>query len=379
MSSTPFLSAKASPDLYPLNELREEHSLHFGVRSIANQWKDVLSSKPLLRVHPRLLPTLEACNVVLGLGHGERWMLQGEILAQHGESPHGEDAAWATVDTHVENPMLVDVGALFERAGEGLLADLGRLQTAWRLRTLREEERDAWRSVGVVVFGPMERIHVGPGAVLRDVTLNTEGGPVVIGPDAEIMEGCRIRGPFALGEGSAVRMGSTVYGPTTVGRGCKVGGELSNVVIHDWSNKAHGGFLGNSVLGSWSNLGAETTCSNLKNTYGDIAEWNEASQSFQTRGRIFCGLIMGDHSKSAIHTAFSTATVVGSFCNVFGPSTPPRHIPHFSWGHDNNTPHAIEGALSTARKVMARRGCTLSQREEDEIRALYDRVVLARP
>ena len=52
-----------------------------------------------------------------------------------------------------------------------------------------------------------------------------------------------------------LRMGSFVYGPTTVGQGCKVGGELSNVVIHDWSNKAHGGFLGNAVLGSWCNLG----------------------------------------------------------------------------------------------------------------------------
>jgi carbonic anhydrase/acetyltransferase-like protein (isoleucine patch superfamily) len=375
MSSTPFLPAAATPDLYPLNSLREEHSLHFGVRSIAKQWQDVLSSKPLLRVHPRLLPTAEACHVVLGLAHGEQWVLQGEILAQHGEGSEGDNVRWATIDTPLENPLLRDVGALFERAGEGLLADLGRLQTAWRLRTLREEERDAWRSVGVVVFGPMEGIHVGPGAVLRDVTLNTEGGHIVIGPDSEIMEGCRIRGPFALGEGSAVRMGSTVYGPTTIGKGCKVGGELSNVVIHDWSNKAHGGFLGNSVLGSWSNLGAETTCSNLKNTYGEIAEWDESSQSYQSRGRTFCGLIMGDHSKTAIHTAFSTATVVGSFCNVFGPSTPPRHIPHFSWGHDNVTPHAIEGALSTARRVMARRGCTLSPSEEDQIRAMYAKVV----
>ena len=124
--------------------------------------------------------------------------------------------------------------------------------------------------------------------------------------------------PFALGEGSQLRMGTLVYGATTVGQGCKMGGELSNVVVHDWSNKAHGGFLGNAVLGSWCNLGAETTCSNLKNTYGVIAEWCEDSQSFEPKGRQFCGLLMGDHSKTAIHTAFSTATVLGSWPMCLG-------------------------------------------------------------
>ena len=102
--------------------------------------------------------------------------------------------------------------------------------------------------------------------------------------------------------------------------------------MHDCSNKAHGGFLGNSVIGSWCNLGAETTCSNLKNTYGEIAEWHQDLAAFKGRGRTFCGLLMGDHSKTAIHTAFNTATVVGAMCNVFGNATPPKHLPSFSWG-----------------------------------------------
>ncbi|MGB2423539.1 MAG: glucose-1-phosphate thymidylyltransferase, partial [Flavobacteriales bacterium] len=220
------------------------------------------------------------------------------------------------------------------------------------------------------VHGPMDRIHVAPGAVLRDATFNTEQGDVVLGPGAEVMEGCRIRAPFALGEGSTLRMGSLVYGPTAVGQGCKVGGELSNVVVHDWSNKAHGGFLGNSVLGSWCNLGAETTCSNLKNTYGEIAEWSAADGSFQGRGRTFCGLIMGDHSKTAIHTAFSTATVVGVMCNVFGDKTPPRHVPSFSWGIAGET-YDVERALETARKVMARRSQDLTGEDESRIRAAF--------
>ena len=48
------LEVPSSPDLYPLNVLREAHTLHFGVRSIANQWKECLQAKPHTRIHPRL-------------------------------------------------------------------------------------------------------------------------------------------------------------------------------------------------------------------------------------------------------------------------------------------------------------------------------------
>ena len=352
-----------SADLYPLNVLRDEHALHFGVRSIANQWKDLLQAKPHVQVHPRLLPTAANAGMVAALTDGQAWEHDGLQIARCGENASERVTPGAP-------DMLHDAPTLFERAGEGLSGDLDRLKLAWRLRTLQEEERNAWRNAGVVVHGPLERVHLAPGAVLRDVSLNTEGGDIVVGPDAEIMEGCRIRGPFALGEGSTLRMGTLVYGPTTIGRGCKVGGELSNVVVHDHSNKAHGGFLGNAVLGSWCNLGAETTCSNLKNTYGDIAEWDAEASTWRSRGRMFCGLIMGDHSKSAIHTAFNTATVVGAMCNVFGAGMPPKHLPSFSWGTEGDV-HDVQRALSTARKVMARRKVELTQDDEDRIRRAF--------
>jgi len=363
MTASCFLDVAPSSSFYPLNVLRDETTLHVGVRSIANQWQDVLQSKPHLRVHPRLLPTARNVQAVLSLAPDTSWKHDGTVVAVHGGN-------LATEVQLGEPEMLRDCGDLFERVAQGLKDDLERLKLAWRLRTLNEEERDAWSSRGIVVNGPMDRIHLGPGATLRDGSYNTESGDIVIGPSAEVMEGCRIRGPFALGEGSTLRMGSLVYGPTTIGKGCKVGGEVSNVVIHDYSNKAHGGFLGNSVLGSWCNLGAETTCSNLKNTYGHIAEWNAASQSFESRGRTFCGLIMGDHSKTAIHTAFSTASVVGPMCNVFGAFTPPRHLPPFSWGCDGET-HDLERALDTARKVMARRSVDMTAEVEARIRSAF--------
>lgn len=363
MASFFFLEVPSSPELYPLNVLRDEHALHFGVRSIANQWKECLQAKPQTSIHPRLLPTASNVDTVLGLQDGQCWTHEGVVLAECGQGCQPIKGA--------ANPdCLSDAPSLFERAGEGLSGDLERLKLTWRLRTLDEDEREAWARVGVIVHGPMERVHLAPGAALRDVSLNTESGDIVIGPDAEVMEGCRIRGPFALGEGSTLRMGSLVYGPTTVGQQCKVGGELSNVVVHDFSNKAHGGFLGNSVLGSWCNLGAETTCSNLKNTYGEISEWSESEGALKGRGRTFCGLLMGDHSKSAIHTAFNTATVVGAMCNVFGAGMPPKHLPSFSWGNEGDV-HDVERGIATARKVMARRNVRMTSDEETQIRAAF--------
>ena len=103
---------------------------------------------------------------------------------------------------------------------------------------------------------------------------NTNGGPIYIGKDAEVMEGCIIRGPFALGDHSQLKMGAKIYGPTAVGPECRVGGEVNNCVISGFSNKGHDGFLGNSVLGEWCNLGADTNGSNLKNTYGEVKAWS---------------------------------------------------------------------------------------------------------
>ncbi len=55
--------------------------------------------------------------------------------------------------------------------------------------------------------------------------------------------------------------------PTTIGPFCKVGGELNNVVMQGYSNKAHDGFLGNAVIGEWCNLWVPDVASNLKNDY----------------------------------------------------------------------------------------------------------------
>lgn len=355
--------------MYPLNLGRCESTLHYGGRAIQDQWKEALDSAHSKRIilNSRILPTVDAIEIITLLEPNQQWIHKGELIAECEGVSEGYDAGINHSPTMLETPE-----DLFERCGEGLAEDLDRIQYSWRTRTLSEDERSAWTEAGVFVHGEMERIHLAPGAVVRNCTLNTEEGDIVVGPDAELMEGCRVRGPFLIGPMSQLKMGTLVYGPTSIGAHSKVGGELSNVVIHDYSNKAHGGFLGNSVIGSWCNLGAETSSSNLKNNYSEISVFNQENKTQDKRGRTFCGLLMGDHSKTAIHTAFNTATVVGAFCNVFGSATPKKHIPSFTWGGGESSEiHNLEKAIETARRVMLRRGVELSKDQEKEIGELY--------
>ena len=224
------------------------------------------------------------------------------------------------------------------------------------------------------VTGPMDKVYVSPGAKLRPCNLNTENGPIVLGPNSEIMEGSSIRGAFTLGSNSVVKMGATIYGATSIGAECKVGGEISNCVIHDYSNKAHHGFIGNSVIGSWCNLGAGTTSSNLKNNYSEIRVWSKEKEGYENSGRIFCGLIMGDHSKSAINTTFNTGTVVGAFCNVWGEGIADKHLPSFTWGNRaSGEIHQLDKALETAERVMKRRQVEMTEEMRNVISDMFSK------
>jgi elongation factor G len=89
------------------------------------------------------------------------------------------------------------------------------------------------------------KLFVDKSAVVNGAILNTSTGPIFIGKNAEVMEGANIRGPFALCEGGVVKMGAKIYGATTIGTFSKVGGECNNVVIGNYTNKAHDGFLSN--------------------------------------------------------------------------------------------------------------------------------------
>ena len=190
-----------------------------------------------------------------------------------------------------------------------------------------------------------ENIFIEEGAIVEYALLNATEGPIYIDKNATIMEGSFIRGPFALGEGAVLKMGAKIYGATTLGPGCVAGGELKNVIMQAYSNKAHDGYLGDSVIGAWCNFGAGTSNSNVKNTASDIKMWSFVSRQLISAG-IKCGLVMGDYSRTAINTALNSGTTVGVCCNIFGEGLTPKVLHSFTWGMKGLTRYEFEKALS---------------------------------
>jgi UDP-N-acetylglucosamine diphosphorylase/glucosamine-1-phosphate N-acetyltransferase len=218
-----------------------------------------------------------------------------------------------------------------------------------------------------------ENIFIEEGAIVLLSSLNASNGPIYIGKDAEIMEGCSVRGPFAMCEHSVLKMGTKIYGATTLGPYCKVGGEVNNSVLFGYSSKGHEGFLGNSVLGEWCNVGADTNTSNLKNNYAEVKLWNYETGRFSKTGLQFCGLMMGDHSKCGINTMFNTGTVVGVSANIFGSGFPRNFVPSFSWGGASGfTVYQINKVFEVAEVVMKRRRLELSDQDKKILEHVFE-------
>ena len=218
-----------------------------------------------------------------------------------------------------------------------------------------------------------DHVYIEDGAKVQGAFLNSEDGPIYIAKGAEIMEGSLIRGPFVMHKGSVLKLGTKVYGATTLGPYCKVGGEVNNVVFQGYANKGHDGFLGNSVIGEWCNLGADTNSSNLKNNYGVVKSWDYFSKSYKSTGTQYCGLIMGDHSKSGINTMFNTGSVVGVFANIYDAGFPSKFIPSFSWGGKSGfEKNEFKKAIEVAKTVMGRRNVVLDKKTIEIYKKIHD-------
>lgn len=214
-----------------------------------------------------------------------------------------------------------------------------------------------------------ENIFIESGAKVEHSILNAAAGPIYIGKNAEVMEGCMIRGSFALCEGAILKMGAKVYGATTIGPNCVVAGEIKNSVLFANSNKAHDGYLGDSVLGEWCNLGAGTTNSNVKNTAGHVKMWDNTTDDFIDVG-YKAGLLMGDYSRVAINTSFNTGTVVGICCNIFESGFPPKKVDDFTWG---NKRYELGKALEHIDNWKKLKGQQLTQKEKEILTTLYNK------
>lgn len=209
------------------------------------------------------------------------------------------------------------------------------------------------------LIGGRKNITIGKNAVIeKGAYLNTDSGPIYIEANARIRATSLVDGPCYIGEKALVD-GAKIRPGTTIGKGCRIGGEVEESIFSDWSNKHHEGFVGHSYIGEWVNLGALTTTSDLKNTYGTVKV--KLSDKEIDTGILKLGSIIGDHTKTGIGTLLTTGCIIGCFANIYGGGLFPKYVPSFSWGtKDKLEEYELAKAIEVAKKVMSRRGITLS-------------------
>src|SRR3712207_3331817 len=115
---------------------------------------------------------------------------------------------------------------------------------------------------------------------------------------------------------------STLFPYTTLFRS-RIGGEVEASIVQGYSNKHHDGFLGHSYLGEWVNIGAMTTNSDLKNTYGTIRVALEGLGQVDS-GILKLGCFLADHVKLGIGLHLNGGAVIGTGSNIFGVHFAPK-------------------------------------------------------
>jgi UDP-N-acetylglucosamine diphosphorylase/glucosamine-1-phosphate N-acetyltransferase len=229
-------------------------------------------------------------------------------------------------------------------------------------------DRDPVPQASVVLGDPSGVVSLGA-LVEPGVVFDVRQGPVVLEQGVEVRHGTRLEGPLFAGAHSRLLGGflrTSVFGPRTVVRG-----EVSSSLFLGYANKAHDGYVGHSVIGHWVNLGAGTTTSNLKNTYGPVSI--EVTGKRIDTGRQFLGSIIGDHVKTAIGTMLGTGTVVSLGAHLFGAAPVPRYVPPFAWGNQGSERLDEEGFLRIAERVLPRREVEFTPARRAYLSATYRR------
>ncbi|MDY0077244.1 MAG: GlmU family protein [Bacteroidales bacterium] len=374
-------------NLLPLTFTRPVADLRIGILTIREKWEFMLGEKTSTLTEPYLsekFPLVKAESNILINGSvcPNKELVQNIVSLKPGQTLVRDETIIAMALT-AETLETFDGEAGDDIQTISVDNDYVKIDNTWDLfkyndRVLREDfemitkdRKSQPLSKTNSLINPKD-IFVEEGAVVEYAILNASTGPIYIGKDAEIMEGAKIRGPLALCNNSVLKMDAKIYGATTIGPHSKVGGEVNNSVLLGYSNKAHDGFLGHSVIGEWCNLGADTNTSNLKNTYEEVKLWCYSEDAFVQTGLQFCGLVMGDHSKSGINTMFNTGTVVGVNANIYGSGFQRNFVPSFSWGGTHGfSDFDLKKAIKIATAVFKRRGFEFDRIEQNILKEIY--------
>ncbi|MER3318927.1 MAG: GlmU family protein [Allomuricauda sp.] len=371
-------------DLFPFTFTRPVSEIRVGILTISEKWEkwlkvpvsfqteEYLSEKyPLtvatenMVINGSYLPNKALIEAIQNLKMGEALMDGENYVAYTTDDPHNFFSSEDYVTVHFKSDCTIikNTWDIFSNNAAALQADFDVLTQGRKSQPISDTNK---------VKSP-ENIFIEEGATVEFCILNASTGPIYIGENALMMEGCMVRGGLALCENAILKMGAKIYGAVTAGPGCKLGGEVNNAVLFANSNKGHDGFLGNSVIGEWCNIGADTNTSNLKNNYAPVRLWNYQTEGFAKTGLQFCGLMMGDHSKCGINVMFNTGTVIGVSANIFGSGFPRNFIPSFSWGGASGfTAFRTNKAFEVAGAMMKRRNMEFNDTEAKILEHVFE-------
>ena len=197
--------------------------------------------------------------------------------------------------------------------------------------------------------------------VHKSVDIDTSKGGVIISKGSVIHPFSVIQGPTYIGPYSEILPHSLIKENTIIGSVCKIAGEVQASIFFDYSNKQHVGFIGNSIIGSWVNIGAGTTISNLKSTYGFIKL--QVGNKLINSGQQFLGAIIGDHAKLSVNTKIIAGTSIGFFSTV-DCCICPKFVPSLSWfAEGKNETYKLDKAITVAKRMMKRRNINFTDED----------------
>ena len=359
--------AVGSPDSAVQGILREH------MKGVFNQIPNDGLNQPVLWLNPRFFPTKDLAAQVQNLSEGEVITNNDQLIAAH-LSPDLH-SKWVQSGIDFKDLQIkkveVDRGSVIQNSWELFQYNGKEIESDLTLLDLKSTQNsDKYPHTYLI---NKERIYIEEGAIIEPgAMLLAEKGSIYIGKNAHIMANSVVRGPSAVCEKSVVKMGSKIYEETTIGPVCKVGGEISNVIFHSYSNKSHDGYTGNSVFGQWCNLGADTNTSNLKNNYSTVKVFDWKSKKVYDTGQQFIGTIMGDHSKTGINSMLNTGTICGVCCNLFSDGYPPKFVPSFSWVSGKDTvPYHFDKAIEAMERMMQRRSVPLTDEYHSMMKAIF--------
>jgi glucose-1-phosphate thymidylyltransferase len=218
------------------------------------------------------------------------------------------------------------------------------------------------------VVGKSKHLFIHPSSVVYpNVVFDVSSGPIVIDKDVKITSFSFLEGPLYVGPNTHID-NARISGGCVIGSTCRLGGEIENSYIGNYTNKHHEGFLGHSFVGNWVNVGALATTSDLKNNYG-IVKIQIGNASINT-GTIKFGSIIGDFSKISIGTMLNTGCVIDVGSNIVAQRVN-GYISPFTWIEPQNR-YKLDRFLEDTKKIMARRNVTLGPELEELIKSVYE-------